>query len=73
MQPYPQDKSVLILDNCAIHKNAALREVIESTGEFCLYTIYITLIHLLGSLLIFLPPYSPDLNPIEESFSAGDV
>jgi hypothetical protein len=23
-------------------------------------------------MLLFLPPYSPDLNPIEESFSAGD-
>lgn len=22
-------------------------------------------------MLLFLPPYSPDLNPIEESFSAG--
>ena len=46
MNPYPQNKSVLILDNCAIHKSA-------------------------GCLLIFLPPYFPDLNPIEENFSAG--
>jgi hypothetical protein len=34
MNPYPQDKSVLILDNCAIHKGEALREVVESVGEF---------------------------------------
>jgi hypothetical protein len=34
MNPYPQDKSVLILDNCAIHKSEALREVVESFGEF---------------------------------------
>lgn len=25
----------------------------------------------IGSVLLFLPPYSPDFNPIEESFSAG--
>jgi transposase len=48
MNPYPQDCSVLILDNCAIHKSMALREVIEGQG----------------SILLFLPPYSPDFNPI---------
>jgi len=25
-----------------------------------------------GCMLKFLPPYSPDMNPIEESFSAGE-
>jgi len=25
-----------------------------------------------GCVLKFIPPYSPDLNPIEESFSAGE-
>ena len=34
MNPFPQDRSVLILDNCAIHKSAALREVIEAKGEY---------------------------------------
>ncbi|KZP32788.1 hypothetical protein FIBSPDRAFT_656379, partial [Athelia psychrophila] len=29
MNPYPQDRSVLVLDNCAIHKSDALREVVE--------------------------------------------
>jgi transposase len=53
MNPYPQDKSILILDNCAIHKTRALREIMEG----------------LGHVLLFLPPYSPDFNPIEESFS----
>lgn len=33
MNPYPQDRSVLILDNCAIHKSEVLREVIEATGK----------------------------------------
>ncbi len=55
MNPFPQDKSVLILDNCAIHKTRALREIIEG----------------FGCVLLFLPSYSPDFNPIEESFSCG--
>lgn len=33
MNPYPQDRSVLILDNCSIHKSEALREVVEAQGE----------------------------------------
>ena len=28
------------------------------------------LIHSLGCILLYLPPYSPDLNPIEEAFSS---
>ncbi len=36
MKPYPQDKSVLILDNCAIHKSDALHEVVEANREFFL-------------------------------------
>lgn len=55
MNPYPQDKSILILDNCAIHKTRALREIVEGSGQ----------------VLLFLPSYSPDFNPIEESFSCG--
>lgn len=34
MNPYPQDNSVIILDNCAIHKSAALREMVEAQGEW---------------------------------------
>ena len=55
MNPYPQNKSIIVLDNCAIHKSDLLREVVEGSGQ----------------LLVFLPPYSPDYNPIEESFSCG--
>jgi transposase len=55
MNSYPQDKSILILDNCSIHKTRALREIVEGSGQ----------------VLVFLPPYSPDFNPIEESFSCG--
>lgn len=54
MQPYPGPNSVLVLDNCSIHKAPEIRELIESRGM----------------RLEFLPPYSPDFNPIEEGFSA---
>jgi hypothetical protein len=30
MQPYPAPRSVLIMDNCAIHKVPGVRELVES-------------------------------------------
>ena len=30
MNPYPQPKSVLVMDNASIHKNDAIREMIEA-------------------------------------------
>ncbi|PPQ96959.1 hypothetical protein CVT26_005981 [Gymnopilus dilepis] len=51
--PFPGPRSVLVLDNCSTHKSEALRIVVEAAGR----------------RLIFLPPYSPDFSPIEESFS----
>ena len=45
--------SVVIMDNCSIHHTQRVTEMILSTG----------------ALLRFLPPYSPDLNPIEFVFS----
>ena len=50
--PYPGPRSVLILDNAAIHKSTRLRELYKQHGV----------------LLKFLPPYSPDYNPIEATF-----
>ena len=44
---------IVILDNLAAHKNAAARQAIQAAG----------------AELRFLPPYSPDLNPIENAFS----
>jgi transposase len=44
---------VVVLDNLACHKRAEVREAIEGAG---------------GTLL-YLPPYSPDLNPIEPAFA----
>ena len=54
MQPWPLPNSVLIMDNAAIHRVDGIREMIEARG----------------SRLIYLPAYSPDLNPIEEAFSS---
>ncbi len=44
---------IVILDNLAAQKSAAARDAIEATG----------------ARMLFLPPYSPDLNPIENAFS----
>lgn len=44
---------VVIMDNLGSHKVAGVREAIEAAG----------------ASLLFLPPYSPDLNPIEMAFA----
>jgi transposase len=44
---------VVVMDNLSVHKSERVREIIEGTGAQILY----------------LPPYSPDFNPIEEAFS----
>jgi len=41
------------MDNLSAHKGSRVREIIGSAG----------------CELVYLPPYSPDLNPIEEAFS----
>ena len=46
--------SVVVTDNASIHYNIRVEGLISGVG----------------ALLVHLPPYSPDLNPIEESFSA---
>lgn len=44
---------VVVMDNLGSHKSKAVRQAIRGAG----------------ARLIFLPPYSPDLNPIEQVFS----
>jgi transposase len=44
---------IVVMDNLSVHKSAWARELVE--GE--------------GAEVMLLPPYSPDLNPIEEAFS----
>jgi transposase len=44
---------VVVMDNLSAHKSDAVRELIEARG----------------AKLVFLPPYSPDLSPIEPAWS----
>ena len=55
MQPFDgrNSHSVLLMDNASIHHTEKVVELVQSIG---------VMVH-------FIPPYSPDLNPIEECFS----
>ena len=53
LAPTLQPGGIVILDNLGSHKVRGVRETILSTG----------------ATLLYLPPYSPDLNPIEKLFS----
>lgn len=44
---------IVVLDNLGSHKSNAVRQAIRAAG----------------AKLFFLPPYSPDLNPIEQAFA----
>jgi transposase len=44
---------IVVMDNLSSHKRSAVRERIEAAG----------------ARLVFLPPYSPDFNPIEKAFA----
>jgi transposase len=44
---------IVVMDNLSAHKGGRVRELVEKRG----------------CELLYLPPYSPDLNPIEEAFS----
>jgi len=70
MKPFPDERSVLVLDNCRIHHNEALVELVQSAGMFSVHFMTCTSdCILVGCLILYLPAYSPDLNPIDESFS----
>jgi transposase len=51
--PTLSEGDIVIMDNLASHKVAGVREAIEAKG----------------ARLLYLPPYSPDLNPIEQFFA----
>lgn len=51
--PKLKPTDVVVMDNLAAHKVAAVGEKIRATG----------------ARLLYLPPYSPDLNPIEKCWS----
>lgn len=44
MNPFPGCRSVLVLDNCKIHKSEALREMVEDAGMEYDFMIAIILI-----------------------------
>src|SRR5882762_3268559 len=69
MNPFPLEQSVLIIDNCHIHHNKALLDLVNGAGKYHYKCLILTTLTSAGCLLLFLPPYLPDLNPIEESFS----
>ena len=51
--PVLKPGDIVIIDNLGSHKGKAVRQAIRSVG----------------AKLLFLPPYSPDLNPIEQCFA----
>ena len=53
LAPELKEGQVVVMDNLAAHKPDRVRELIEGRG----------------CELVYLPPYSPDYNPIKEVFS----
>jgi transposase len=53
LAPTLQPGQVVVMDNLTAHKGSRVRELIEGRG----------------CELLYLPPYSPDFNPIEEAFA----
>jgi transposase len=53
LAPTLRPGQVVVMDNLSAHKGERVKELIEEQG----------------CKLLYLPPYSPDLNPIEEAFS----
>lgn len=53
LQPLLNKNHVVVMDNVPFHKGLKTREIITETG----------------AKILFLPPYSPDLNPIEQDFA----
>jgi len=53
LAPHLRPGDLVVLDNLASHRSAAATAAIEAVG----------------AKLVYLPPYSPDLNPIENVFS----
>ena len=51
--PKTKKGDVIVMDNASFHKSPTTRKLIEDAG----------------CELVYLPPYSPDLNPIENDFA----
>ena len=74
--PFPVPRTVLVVDNCNIHKGEGLLLMLQERGKY-LDPVAIALSCrrscptpcASGVRIEYLTPYSPDLNPIEESFA----
>jgi len=53
LAPSLRPGQVVVMDNLSAHKGGRVREIVEGAG----------------CELLYLPPYSPDLNPIEQAFA----
>jgi len=53
LAPVLKPGDIVVMDNLPSHKVSGIREAIEAQG----------------AMLLYLPPYSPDLNPIEQVFA----
>jgi transposase len=53
LAPTLEPGDVVVMDNLAAHKVKGVRQAIEAVG----------------ARLVYLPPYSPDFNPIEQAFA----
>lgn len=53
LAPLLRPDDIVVMDNLPAHKVAGIRQAIEARG----------------ARLLYLPPYSPDLNPIENAFA----
>jgi len=53
LAPGLKQGDIVVLDNLSAHKVPGVRDAIEATG----------------ARLLYLPPYSPDFNPIEQLFA----
>ncbi len=53
LAPTLEPGQVVVMDNLSAHKGARVKEIIEGRG----------------CKIVYLPPYSPDFNPIEQAFS----
>ena len=51
--PNIPENSVIVMDNATFHKGSYMQQLIKESGH----------------TLLYLPPYSPDLNPIEKKWA----
>ena len=51
--PTLNQKTVIIMDNAAFHRKKPLQEMVQKYGH----------------IIVFMPTYSPDLNPIEHKWA----